>query len=286
MDTDIEIEGLAPDANTADQAATVQDQAGSEPRDEFGERATKRINKLVGRAKAAEEAAERARRRTEELEQELHSERQRSRKATETGHSFAERDLTGQIERARADIRRAIAEGDADAQVDAVERMADAKSQLSTLKAGRMEQPRNDQPAQPGRTQQAQPSAKAQAWVADNPWFQEDRAKQAKALAIHADLVEEGYTPDSRAYYAQLTERTRDLAGDDDSDDAAPPPTRPGAGSGVTRTTAPARAAPTKIRLTAEQVETARDLGMTVEDYAKEVARLQRAGAFDRSSKR
>ena len=284
MDTEIEVEGLAPGEDTA--APDTGADQGSEPRDEFGERATKRINKLVGRAKAAEEAAERSRRRTEELERELDSERQRSRKATETGHSFAERDLTGQIERARADIRRAIAEGDAEGQADAVERMADAKAQITALKAGRVEPERNPQPAQPRQPMQAQPSAKAQAWVEDNPWFKEEPAKQKKALAIHADLVEEGYTPDSRAYYTALTERTRDLAGDDDEVPPAPP-ARPAAGSGVTRTAAPAaRAATTKIRLTAEEQETARDLGMTVEAYAKSKAELQRSGAFEKGNRR
>jgi len=264
MDQEVEIPSDVMEDTAAVTLPAGEGQAGSGAGAPNETRTDKRIAALTGQFRAADRAADAQRQRADAAEQRAADAERRADMMSEAGHGLAERNTTEAIKRSREALDRALADGDTKAQGDAMEALAEAKAQAMALQ-GQKPQPR--QQTQPAR--QPQPSAQAQAWVADNPWFKEDLPKQAKAMAIHEELLADGITADSRAYYKELTARTRDLAGADVDDDEPPAPARPHAGAGVSRTAAPAASrSKSVVRLTQAEVETARDLGISVENYA------------------
>ena len=264
MDQEVEIPSDVMEDTAAVTPPAGEGQAGSGAGAPNETRTDKRIAALTGQRHAADRAADRERQRADAAEQRAAEAERRADMMSEAGHGLAERNTTEAIKRSREALDRALADGDTKAQGDAMEALAEAKAQAMALQ-GQKPQPRQ----QTQQTRPPQPSAQAQAWVADNQWFKDDPAKQAKAMAIHEELIADGITADSRAYYKELTARTREMAGADTDDDEPPAQVRPHAGAGVSRTAAPAAAKPgTKVRLTAAEIETARDLGISVEKYA------------------
>lgn len=54
-----------------------------------------------------------------------------------------------------------------------------------------------------------QPTDKANAWLAANPWFGKDAKATATAVGIHQDLLAQGVVADSDEYFKLLDERIR-----------------------------------------------------------------------------
>lgn len=133
-----------------------------------------------------------------------------------------------------------------------------------------------------------QPAAddKALAWHSENPWFGQDLDMTQTAHAIHNRLVKAGVNPDKEPekYYGELNSRLRNTFPDYDWGETVveapveqtPAPSRAKPASVVapaTRSTAPR-----KITLTASEVQVARRLGVSLEEYARNKAELQKRG--------
>jgi hypothetical protein len=58
--------------------------------------------------------------------------------------------------------------------------------------------------------QQPTPDPKAQSWAEKNDWFGEDKIRTAAALAIDADLKEEGFNPTDDDYYKEIDTRLKE----------------------------------------------------------------------------
>ena len=54
---------------------------------------------------------------------------------------------------------------------------------------------------------QPAPDPRAQDWAADNEWFGKDNIMTASALAIDAELKNEGYTPQDPDFYTEIDKR-------------------------------------------------------------------------------
>lgn len=98
------------------------------------------------------------------------------------------------------------------------------------------------------------------------------------ALGFHNKLVKSGITPSSEEYYERIDARMKQVFPDafeseksNASVDAAPPPRKSNVVAPATRSTAPK-----KIVLTKTQVELAKRLGLTNEQYARAVAQEMR----------
>jgi hypothetical protein len=94
-------------------------------------------------------------------------------------------------------------------------------------------------------------------------------------LGLHQKLVREGVDPQSDAYYERINTRMRQVfpeAFDADVADSDPPP--PAEKQRKASVVAPASrsTAPRKIVLTASAVALAKRLGLTPEQYARQVA--------------
>lgn len=271
-------EQAAPESETTEDEPKSTDKGEHE---EYSEKVNKRISKLVGklreserREEAALKYAEGLKGRTEELETNLTNINQHYVQSVETAS-------TSQVEEAKLRLKRAIEEGDVNAQADAqsilarasldAERAKIQKEQLEyqAQQFQRQQQipqtQQYQQPQQPAR----QPDAKAQKWAEKNEWFGADEAMTYTAFAVHKKLVEEqGYDPKSDDYYEEIDRQLREQFPHKFEVEKSK--------KTVDQTVAPAVKSVSKqgkrtVRLTPSQVAIAKKLGVPLEEYAKYV---------------
>lgn len=253
----------------------------------------KRIKKLkydFHEERRAKEASSRLRDEAVAYAQKIHKENEKLRELVSRGEQVLVDEVKNrtqkELESARMQLKKAHEEGDPDSIVSAQELLAKAayESQKANEYVFTPEPEKNVQP-QPVR-QQAQPDYKAAEWAKKNPWFRTDKEMTAVALAVHEDLVTRGMDTKSDDYYQAIDNRIRERFpekfgdGDYEDDDS---------GSSVLRSdenrrkpstvVAPAKrttgAKPRKIQLTKTQVALAKRLGITPEDYAKQLLKLE-----------
>jgi hypothetical protein len=190
----------------------------------------------------------------------------------------------GELALAKRDYREAYESGDADKIIEAQERMTSAK-----LKAEQIKFYKSDNEAlqnQENDVQLAQeqpkyvPDLKAKAWQERNSWFGQDEEMTSLALGLHEKLVKENgmsYAT-TNEYYDTIdkTMRRRFPENFEESEvreDEPQKTNRPKASTVVapaTRSTSPK-----KIRLSGTQVQLAKKLGLTPEQYARELTKLE-----------
>ena len=183
----------------------------------------------------------------------------------------AKRVVQNEVEDAKRKYKEAYESGDSEALVAAQEQLTAAKikaDRVSNFKPAPLQQEKPAvQPASQPETPRADP--KAAAWQEANPWFGTDDEMTALALTVHRKLVESGVSPSSDEYYERINTRMRQVFPD------AFPSEKPAKKSPVvapaTRSTAPK-----KIVLTKSQVNIAKRLGLTNEQYARAVAEEMR----------
>ena len=170
--------------------------------------------------------------------------------------------------------RQAYEAGDADKLLEAQEKLTNAKIKADRL--GNLKSPALQQEETPVQTEQireqfapAPIDDRANEWAASNTWFGQDDEMTSFALGLHTKLVKEGVSPQSDDYYEKINSRMRQIF-PDNFEDVGEPEQR----KRRTNVVAPATrsTAPKKIRLTQTQVAVAKRLGLTPEQYAKQVA--------------
>ena len=185
----------------------------------------------------------------------------------------AKRVVENELAEAKRKYKEAYEAGDSDALVAAQEEITAAKikaDRVNNFKPAPVQQEKPVVQPAPQPVQQApQVDAKASAWQDANPWFGVDEEMTALALTVHRKLVEGGVNPSSDEYYERINNRMRQVFPD------AFPSEKPVKKSTVvapaTRSTAPK-----KIVLTKSQVNIAKRLGLTNEQYARAIAEQMR----------
>ena len=185
----------------------------------------------------------------------------------------AKRVVENELNEAKRKYKDAYESGDADALVSAQEELTAAKikaDRVSNFKPAPLQQEKPVvQPAPQPERSVPQVDPKASAWQDANPWFGQDDEMTALALTVHRKLVESGVSPNSDEYYDRINNRMRQVFPD------AFPSEKSSKRSSVvapaTRSTAPK-----KIVLTKSQVNIAKRLGLTNEQYARAVAEEMR----------
>lgn len=201
----------------------------------------------------------------------------------------AKQTVEGQLNLAKRQYREAYESGDPDAIIEAQTALNDAQIRMDRLNSYRAPaqnkegketslQEQSDVVQQEQRTPapQVQRDEKAEKWREDNPWFGSDDEMTAFALGLHNKLLNEGVDPRSDTYYERVNSRMRQVFPDqfDDGIDEKPEPQdtkQAQVVAPVTRSTAPK-----KVVLTRSQLAIAKRLGITPEQYAKQVALLER----------
>ena len=247
--------------------------------EQYSEGVKKRIqhfSKGYHEERRAKEAALREREEALRLAQNLVEENKRLQGSLGQGQQAlleqAKKVVANEVESAKAKYKQAYEAGDSDALVAAQEELTAAKiraERVNNFKPA-VAQPQNTvvQPA-PQPEYVPQVDSKAKAWQESNSWFGVDKEMTALALAVHEKLVESGVNPTSDEYYEKINSRVRSVFPD------AFPSEKPVKKSSVV---APATrsVAPRKITLTQSQVQIAKRLGLTNEQYARAVAEEMR----------
>jgi hypothetical protein len=182
----------------------------------------------------------------------------------------AKKVVAGELEQAKQKYKQAYESGDSDALVSAQEELTSAKiksEKVNNFKPAVAQSTNNVvQPVSQTAEPAPQVDHKARAWQESNPWFGSNKEMTALALAVHQDLVESGLSTTSDEYYDAINNRMRKRF-----PEAFSSGRRSQVVSPATRSTAPR-----KIVLTQSQVQIAKRLGLTNEQYARAVAEEMR----------
>jgi len=245
--------------------------------DQYSEKVKKRISTLVGKLRESERREDAAvkyaaglKDKQSDLETQLQSLNQNYASTMETAS-------TSQVEEAKLRLKKAIEEGDVNAQADAQSILARAsldaeraKIQKEQLEMQAQKFQQTPEPVPPTTPQAPPPpDPKATAWAEKNDWFGKDEAMTYTAFAVHRKLVEqEGYDPRSDEYYEEIDRQVREQFPNNFEVEKSK--------KVVDQTVAPAvKSTSSKgkrtVRLTPSQVAIAKKLGVPLEEYAKYV---------------
>ena len=280
VESDTEIE-IVDDTPEADRGRTPMTDAPAEVTDDelaqYSEGVKKRIqhfSKGYHEERRAKEAAQREKEEAIRLAQNLLEENKKLQGSLGQGQQVlleqAKKVVATELEQAKKKFKDAYEAGDSEALVAAQEELTAAKLKLERVNNFKPAPLQQEKPVvQPAPVPQIQPDSKALAWQKANPWFGQNRKMTAIAMEVHNELVEGGVDPNSDSYYEQINSEVRKVF-----PDAFPSERnrRSTVVASATRSTAPR-----KIVLTQSAVNTAKRLGLTPEQYAREVAKLERS---------
>lgn len=255
----------------------------SEELETYSESVQKRISKLTAKMREAERREKAALDYAKGVKTQLD---QTEARTSSLDHSLVtefENRVTAQEEVFKSQLRDAIDRGDVDAQVTAQKNLATIAADSERLKYAKQQQESRAQ-VQPQAQAQVQPQPrtptdpKAQEWASRNDWFGKNEPMTLTAFSIHKALVEiEGFDPYSDEYYSEVDSRMRKefpnkFEGNGEittARTARRSPTVASAGRSSSR------AGKKSVKLNASQVAIAKKLGVSLEQYAKQVALLE-----------
>jgi hypothetical protein len=229
----------------------------------------------------AKESALREREEAVRLAQQVVEENKKLKGSLQQGQSAlleqAKKVVANELKEAQSKFKAAYESGDSDA-------LTAAQAEMTSIQM-KAERVNNFRPA-PVQNQEKQVQiptaepvrpkldAKTQEWTEKNTWFGNDDEMTSFALGFHNKLAKSGITPSSSEYYERIDARMKQVfpdafesGGTEVLEDATPSPKKSNVVAPATRSTAPK-----KIVLTKTQVELAKRLGLTNEQYARAVA--------------
>ena len=291
LDDDNQASVVAVETSGKEETRTIvrdsDDGANDDDLENYSENVQKRINQLTAKRKQAIEEAEAAYQYAQQV-QTQNEEMKRKLSDLDKGYinEYGSR-IESQSAAAKRMLQEAYDNGD-------MEKMAQAQEIISglTIEKERLriqkhrserqvaeEQARAAQPRQQAPQQPRQLDRKLTSWMEKNPWFGDngDRIMTVSAKVIHEDIVSnEGFDPNSDEYYQEIDRRMRrefphKFQEKRQNAQAVTPASngRSATKSGRKKT----------VELTPGQVNFAKKMGIPLERYAQEVAKLERKQA-------
>ena len=177
--------------------------------------AEKRIRQLVKQRKEREEQVTSLQIQNEELNKKLFSKENEVQSMGKRTLAMSEKQLTDKIALAKEVYLEAFEEGEKEKLLNAQEMLNEAQGDLKAVNSAKARYAQQEQQAveQPVAQQQQVPQAasdpKAEQWASDNNWFGKDNVMTAAALAIDAELKNEGYDPSDNDFYQEIDNRIK-----------------------------------------------------------------------------
>ena len=253
-----------------------------------------RMKRVWNDERRAKESADRERAAAIDAAQRLMEENRQIKQMLTNGQEEYKAAMTSttemRLEKAKRDYKEAYDSGDTDKVIEAQQALTNAQMLLERAKNFKLpplQEERYDvQTSQ--QYQNAQPQAtdeKLADWQGRNSWFGQDEEMTAAALGLHEKLKRQGMQIGSDRYYATLDETMRKRFPENFDDDQDPleevevkekpkgdsPKAKPATVvASATRSTAPKR-----VRLTQSQVAIAKKLGLSPEQYVRELLKLE-----------
>ena len=283
----VEVDESAPDPDPVEAAPEL------EGVDTDG--AQKRIRQLIRQRKEREEQIIAQQHQLAMLQQQLQETEQKNAEVFKKNYDVTQRQLEEKAEMARAAYLRAYDDGDKDAMLAAQEAMFDAKNSINMVRQGRQDIERysqdlvkqaeayNNQMAA-AQQQQPQPDEGAVEWAENNKWFGQDQVATAAALAIDAQLKNEGWDTGSTDFYQEVDRRLRqELPNKFGAAPASSATTKEQVVGGQSRKSPDStggKSGNRKVKLTRDDIELAKRWNIPLERYAKEKAKAEKATAM------
>jgi len=262
--------------------AAPQEEVQEEPKELDGIKtkgAERRIRQLIKQRKEREEQIENLIAQNEELKQSLQNKTRDLTNVTNTTINRGQEHLEKNIELARQAYLEAFDSGDKEKALAAQETLSEAKAELKNIqnwkaKVANQQETLQQQPVQQERSVQSSVDPKAQEWAESNEWFGKDTIKTAAALALDAELKNEGYDPNDDEFYEEIDKRLETAFGQTSQrvQDNTKEPAQVVSGS--------SRSSPTsskKVKLSKEDVRLANKWNIPLEQYAAEKMKVTQA---------
>ena len=291
-DNDVEVE-IIDDTPERDRGRKPLDRDVSDPTDEeiesYSDNVKKRIKDLTHARhdeRRAKESLLREKQELERLAQHMMAENNKLKQYVNNGSEHyaasVKQIADSEVDKAKRALKEANESFDTEAIITAQEGLMDAKMRAEAAKNFRHTPLQVDEPAVQMRQQQnaaPQVDDKTLRWQAKNQWFGSSGFEEhtSFALGLHQKLVNSGLDPRSDEYFERIDSRMKstfpDMFGNED---------RPRSGDGSRRpasVVAPATRSTgaRKVQLTPTQVALAKKYGLTPQQYAVEVAKLEKS---------
>lgn len=292
-DDDVEIE-IVDDTPEKDRGRKPLDREVADPTDDeiesYSDGVKKRIKELTHARhdeRRAKESLLREKQELERLAQHMVAENNRLKQYVNTGtEHYAASQLSlaeTEVEKAKRQLKEATEAFDTDGVVEAQAALMDAKMKVQAAKNFKptpLQVEETDVQTQQTQVSRQELDDKTVRWQAKNQWFGSPGYEEVTsfALGLHQKLVNSGVDPRSDDYFERIDARMKStfpevFGGTDD---------KPRSGDGSRRPTsvvAPATRSTgaRKVQLTPTQVALAKKYGLTPQQYAAEVAKLEKS---------
>ena len=261
--------------------------------DKYSEEAKQKLvqmKKVWHDERRAKEAAAREREEAIRVAQQLLEENKKLKQAYSTGEKTyietAQNAAELQLEVAKRSYKEALESGDSEKIADAQVRLNEATYRTQQAKNFKPTLQEDEKEVQIPQLQEkpVTPDAKTQEWTGKNPWFGTKKSMTAYALGLHEELIEEygtGYAG-TDDYFKRIDKQVRkafpDYFGIEEQnitveDEAEPQKTQQKTKPSTVVAPATRSTSAKQIKLTTRQVQLARKLGLTPEQYAREFAK-------------
>ena len=282
---DLEIEDDTPeqDRNKDPLPEEVKEELYNDELEDYSTKVKKKLiqmKKLAHDERREKEAAVREQQEAINLVQKVIEENKRLKSTLSNSEknvlSSIQRAVELELDAAKKAYREAYDSGDTDKVMEAQERLTEASLKRDKVKNFRPQPLQTEEyevQTAPRPAERVAVDNKAVAWQKQNSWFGEDKLMTGMALALHEQLKEEGIALSSQEYYRRIDETMRkrfpERFEDDKPEEARG--TRPSSVvASASRSTSSKR-----VRLNTSQLNIAKKLNLTPEQYAREMLKLE-----------
>ena len=262
--------------------------------------AEKRIRQLIKQRKEREEQLEAQQQQIAQLQAQLKNSTQKVQDTEKASLVSYENQLKEKLKLAEEGYKSAYDSGDKDKLLEAQKAIADTTTELRMVDAKRfyiedqakkgqpqqqqtngeaqtVEQPQQlQQQTQPQAPQQPKLHKLAREWISDNSeWYNKDRISTQAAHVINEDLLQEGFDPETEEFYTEISKRLKKELPHKFGQQEEPTNKPAQVVAGKSRTSASSKG---KIRLSQEDLRLAKKMGVPLDVYAREKAKVEKAG--------
>ena len=296
---ELEIEDDTPEEDRGRKAAPPPKEPTDEELSSYSEDVQQRIKRFTRGyhdERRAKEAAERERLAAEEFARKVYEENRRLKEQLKSGSEvFIETSKSAaqnELDTAKRKMKEAFEAGDAEALATAQEEVSKATLKMDKAQTMRPIQMQEEEEFKPARQEEPKISPKTKKWIEkNNEWFGVDDEMTMLAMGLDKKLqrqygadyigTDEYFQEIDRTMRKRFPDYFRSHEDDDDPSQNSSDPAEdetPRRASKISTPVAPASRStpPNRVKLKASQVALARKLGITPEQYAKQVALLGR----------
>jgi len=246
--------------------------------------AEKRIRQLIRQRKERDEQIAQLIQQNETLKNSYTTKETEFNQVSKLNLDATEKQLKDKLDLARTAYADAFEAQDKEKLLKAQEALNEAQTDLKNVavtKSKFTEQPKQKEQAPQPVQQPVQADPRAVDWQANNEWFGKDNIMTASALAIDAELKNEGYNPTDEDFYDEIDKRirtafphkfnTQEEPVQKERNDGSSSPSQVVAGGSRSSPN------PKKVKLSQEDVRLANKWGIPLEQYAAEKMKVTKS---------